>query len=57
MGLFQKHCEKCGKDVDKNTAPKRFGKYFCCEEHANAYEKDKEEEEQESKPKSGGCCG
>jgi hypothetical protein len=24
-------------DVDKNTAIKRFGKYFCLEEHASQY--------------------
>ena len=52
MTWFKKHCEKCGKEVDKNTAPKRFGKHFCCEEHANLYAK-----EQEQKPKTGGCCG
>jgi hypothetical protein len=24
-------------DVDKNTAIKRFGKYFCSDEHASQY--------------------
>jgi len=56
MAWFKKHCEKCGAEVDKNTAPKRFGKYFCGEEHLGEYKK-QIEQEQEQKPKTGGCCG
>ena len=37
MGWFDKHCEKCGMKVDKETAPQRFGKYFCSEGHAEEY--------------------
>lgn len=57
MGLFDKHCEKCGKEVDKNTAPQRFGKYFCSEEHAEEYVRNREDQKkQEPKQKSGGGC-
>jgi YHS domain-containing protein len=37
LGLLQKHCPVCGMDVDKRTATKRFGKYFCSEKHADHY--------------------
>ena len=57
MGWFDKHCEKCGKKVDKNTAPQRFGKYFCSEEHAEDYATAREAQmKQAPKQKSGGGC-
>lgn len=35
----QGYCEVCGIDVDPSRTPKlkRFGKYFCSEEHMNQY--------------------
>lgn len=55
MGWLDKYCEKCGKNVDKNTAPQRFGKYFCSEEHAEEYAKAKEEQmKQVPQQRSGG---
>jgi len=58
MGLLDKYCEKCGMKVDKNTAPQRFGKYFCSEEHAKDYALAREAQmKQAPEPKSsGGCC-
>ncbi|MDP3991286.1 MAG: hypothetical protein Q8P63_03270 [Candidatus Nealsonbacteria bacterium] len=57
MGWFDKHCEKCGEKVDKNTAPQRFGKHFCSKEHAEEYVNDREAQmKQAPKQKSGGGC-
>ena len=58
MGWFDKYCEKCGVKVDKGTAPQRFGKYFCKDEHANEFaEEVKAMRRKESKQQSsGGCC-
>ena len=60
--MFEKHCQICGIDVKKEIAPKRFGKYFCSEEHAQQYvakklEQEKQmEEEKRRHPSRGGCC-
>ncbi|HJT10237.1 MAG TPA: hypothetical protein VJ771_05580 [Candidatus Nitrosotalea sp.] len=57
--MFEKHCQICGIDVKKETATKRFGKYFCNFEHAEQYAAKREEEEQRRarEPRSsGGCC-
>jgi YHS domain-containing protein len=59
LGLLQKHCPICGMDVDKNTAIKRFGKYFCSEEHAEHYAQMKMERENyrgRDGMTGGGCC-
>jgi YHS domain-containing protein len=58
MGWFDKYCEKCGMIVDKNTAPQRFGKYFCSEEHAREYAKEMEEKRSHAPHQGshGGCC-
>jgi YHS domain-containing protein len=54
LGLLQKHCPVCGMDVDKRTAAKRFGKYFCSEKHASQYAQMKMERGTE---RGGGeCC-
>jgi YHS domain-containing protein len=45
LGLLQKHCPVCGMDVDKRTAAKRFGKYFCSEKHVDQYAQMKIERE------------
>jgi len=60
--MFEKHCQICGVEVKKETSSKRFGKYFCSEEHANEYVKKKEAEEkareeyEKTHPRRGGCC-
>lgn len=55
--MFDKHCEKCGEKVDKNTAPQRFGKHFCSQEHAEEYVRIREEQmKQAPKQQSGGGC-
>lgn len=57
MSWLDKYCEKCGKKVDKNTAPQRFGKHFCSEEHAKEYAGMRAAQmEQAPKQKSGGGC-
>jgi YHS domain-containing protein len=58
LGLLQKHCPVCGMDVDKNTALKRFGKYFCSEEHASQYAEMKMTRDAERRDYGGGggCC-
>jgi hypothetical protein len=46
-------------DMDKNTTIKRFGKYFCSEEHANQYAEIKmvEERRRAEESRDGfGCC-
>ena len=60
--MFEKHCQICGIDVKKETALKRFGKYFCNDKHTEEYvERKKEEEklmeeERKRNPPRGGCC-
>ncbi|MEW6044076.1 MAG: hypothetical protein AB1608_07405 [Thermoproteota archaeon] len=61
--MFEKHCPICGIDVKKETSTKRFGKYFCSDNHAQQYLKKKEEsekamiEEEREHPRGrGGCC-
>jgi YHS domain-containing protein len=57
LGLLQKHCPVCGMDVDKNTAIKRFGKYFCSEEHASQHAEMKMRDmERRDSGGGGGCC-
>lgn len=61
LGLLQKHCPVCGMDVDKNTAMKRFGRYFCSEEHAGQYaemkmRRDVERRDDNRDSGGGGCC-
>ena len=61
--MFEKHCQICGIDVKKETAIKRFGKYFCNDEHAKEFlvkkedgEKQRAEYEKQHPRKRGGCC-
>ena len=56
LRLLQKHCPVCGMDVDKRTATKRFGKYFCSEKHADQYAQMKMEREADKGSRGGGCC-
>ena len=57
LGLLQKHCPICGMDVDKNTDIKRFGKYFCSEEHTSQYAEVKMRDmERRDSSGGGGCC-
>ncbi|MGH9925239.1 MAG: hypothetical protein ACRD4J_03365 [Nitrososphaeraceae archaeon] len=57
---FEKHCPVCGTDVEKELGIKRFGKYFCSDNHAEVYAKKKMEKEilsdEESDRGGGGCC-
>jgi len=61
--MFEKHYQICRIEVDKKTASKRFGKYFCSDDHTQQYLKKREEqkramaEEEKRRPrKRGGCC-
>ena len=61
--MFEKHCQICGIDVKKETAVKRFGKFFCNDVHAREYLTKKEEyekrmdaEERKHPRRHGGCC-
>lgn len=57
--MFEKHCQICGMDVKKETAIKRFGKYFCNDQHAEEFvQMKKEEEKREARAphRGGGCC-
>lgn len=57
--MFEKHCQICGIEVKKETTLKRFGKFFCSDEHVEKYTQMKaEREERESKEptRGGGCC-
>ena len=58
LALLQKHCPVCGKDVDKNVAIKRFGKYFCSGEHSSHYAEMKMARDTERGDDTGsrGCC-
>ncbi len=59
--MFEKRCQICGIDVKKDTSFKRFGKYFCNDDHAQQYvakrlEQEKQMEEERRHPRRGGCC-
>jgi YHS domain-containing protein len=55
--LLQKHYPVCGIDVDKRTATKGFGKYFCSEKHADHYAQMKIERETDRGARGRrGCC-
>jgi len=66
--MFEKHCQICRIEVDKKTASKRFGKYFCSDDHTQQYLKKREEQKREEQKramaeeekrhprKRGGCC-
>ena len=60
LGLLKKHCPVCGMDIERETATKRFGKYFCSEEHASRFAETKMEREREANRREnsggGGCC-
>ncbi len=54
--MFEKHCQICGMDVKKETVIKRFGKYFCNDQHAEQFVQMKKEEEAREPRRGGGCC-
>lgn len=57
FNLFSKHCPVCGIDVDKEMGIKRYGKYFCSEDHAQDFVKIKKEKENRNEyGHGGGCC-
>ena len=43
--ISQKYCPVCRVDVNKSTDMKRFGKYFCSEDHAQQYAKTEDDKE------------
>ncbi len=67
MGLFSKKCEYCrtkiekGKEIKKDVKVSGYvgthPKNFCCEEHANQYERELEEYTKKTRKSGGGCCG
>lgn len=64
----EQYCELCGIDVRQDTELKRFGKFFCSNEHIEEFVKAKQRElgleEQQGNYKGrrklssfdGGCC-
>ncbi len=42
--VSQPYCEVCGIDVAPNTNLKRFGKFFCSDEHMQQYVRAKQNE-------------
>ena len=40
----ESYCEVCGIDVKTDTDLKRFGKFFCSQEHMEQYVKAKQKE-------------
>ena len=61
LEMFKKHCSVCGMDVDKEMGIKRFGKYFCSDEHGSKYAKMRMANETSSRRDDdsgsrGGCC-
>ena len=61
FGFGKKHCEVCGMELH-NVVYKRFGKYFCSEEHMNQYVEEMKQARQAQVQttheghQSGGCC-
>lgn len=59
--MFEKYCLVCGVEVKKDVAIKRFGKYFCSQDHAQQYVSKRAEEEQRMseerrrQPRGGSC--
>lgn len=52
-----KHCTVCGMDVKKEASIKRFGKYFCSDEHAQKYTDVQMARQKEDNNRGGcGCC-
>ena len=57
MGLFGKKCAYCGKKLE-GAYVTRMDKYFCTEQHADAYwEYKKKAEEGKSSSGCGSGCG
>lgn len=55
----ESYCEVCGIDVKTDTDLKRFGKFFCSQEHMEQYVKAKQKElgldERHEKRRRFGC--
>lgn len=59
MGWFdgKTDCYSCGKEIEKKSAEKRFGKYFCSKKEADIFADNTEEQRKAAPPeKRGGCC-
>lgn len=58
--MFEKYCPICGIDVNKENEMKRFGKYFCSEEHAQQFVEKRQIEqsrapEERKRPRRSSC--
>ena len=51
-------CTRCGMEVKKDTAIKRFGKYLCSEQHAQEFaaREQQRQNEESHRGRRGGCC-
>lgn len=60
MGWFdgKTDCFKCGREIEKKSGEKRFGKYFCNNEEAEDFVKqvEKQKAEMPEQKSRGGCC-
>lgn len=59
MGLFdgKTSCHKCGREIEKKSAEKRFGKFFCNEKEAEEFASQEEKRRAEPRRReSNGCC-
>ena len=54
LKMFKKYCEICGMQLKKGEGIIRFGKYFCSEEHAEQYVR--ERQTLKTHNLHGGCC-
>jgi hypothetical protein len=55
--MFRKYCEICGVQLKKGKGVVRFGKYFCSEEHAEQYAREKQVSVSKTHNNiHGGCC-
>lgn len=59
MGWFdgKTDCHSCGKEIEKESAEKRFGKFFCSKKEAEAFANRIEKQRKTiQSEKKGGCC-
>jgi endogenous inhibitor of DNA gyrase (YacG/DUF329 family) len=56
FGLLKKHCPVCGRDVDRDSSVKRFGKHFCSIIHAEKFSESNASRKEDNAQSHGGCC-
>jgi hypothetical protein len=60
LGLFdgKTDCYKCGREIEKKSAEKRFGKFFCNKEEAEEFvgQVEKQKAHTPEQRSGGGCC-